>query len=129
MTFFFGASDTRSSSREDGSARKWESQKLQARTLEGSTQPHCGHVFVTGGFCAADASTPVRRERFEVTTEVRKSRRDLNTDVANQAARRSNTYCGWEGWVYASICCASKSRLKATRRSSATAAKYVQRPR
>src|SRR5262249_49550012 len=29
---------------------------------------------------------------------------------------------------YASICWASRSRLKATRRSRATAAKYVQRP-
>jgi hypothetical protein len=42
---------------------------LQACMLEGSTQPHCGHVLVTGGFCAADASTPVRRERFENTTD------------------------------------------------------------
>jgi len=39
-----------------------DSQKLQARTLEGCTAPHCKHVFVTGRFCAADASTPVRRE-------------------------------------------------------------------
>jgi len=44
---------------------KDESQKLQARTLEGNTAPHCEHVFVTGKFCAADASTPVRRELFE----------------------------------------------------------------
>jgi hypothetical protein len=39
-----------------------ESQKSQTRTLEGSIAPHCKHVFVTGAFCAADASTPVRRE-------------------------------------------------------------------
>jgi len=29
---------------------KDESQKLQARTLDGSTAPHCKHVFVTGEF-------------------------------------------------------------------------------
>jgi hypothetical protein len=45
--------------REDTSTLKLESQKLQARTFDGSTQPHCKHVFVTGAFCAADASTPV----------------------------------------------------------------------
>jgi hypothetical protein len=39
-----------------------ESQKSQTRTLEGSIAPHCKHVFVTGAFCAADASTPVRSE-------------------------------------------------------------------
>ncbi len=40
-----------------------ESQKLQTRSLEGCTAPHCKHVFVTGAFCAADASTPARSDR------------------------------------------------------------------
>ncbi|OLC28994.1 MAG: hypothetical protein AUI91_01500 [Acidobacteria bacterium 13_1_40CM_3_56_11] len=53
------------SSQADGPTEKDESQKLQARTLEGNTAPHCEHVFVTDEFCAADASTPVRREHFE----------------------------------------------------------------
>ena len=44
---------------------KDESQKLQARTLDGNTAPHCKHVFVTGEFCAADARTPVRSEPGE----------------------------------------------------------------
>jgi hypothetical protein len=29
---------------------KLESQKLQERTFDGSTQPHCKHVLVTGVF-------------------------------------------------------------------------------
>jgi hypothetical protein len=47
---------------------KDESQKWQARILAGNIAPHCKHVFVTGKFCAADASTPVRRERSKNTT-------------------------------------------------------------
>ncbi len=47
---------------------KDESQKLQARTLDGNTAPHCKHVFVTGEFCAADARTPVRSEPAENNT-------------------------------------------------------------
>ena len=43
-------------------AGKDESQKLQARALDGRIAPHCKHVFVTDEFCAADASTPVRSE-------------------------------------------------------------------
>jgi hypothetical protein len=50
---------------------KEESQKLQARTLDGSTAPHCKHVFVTGNFCAADARTPVRSEPDESNIEGR----------------------------------------------------------
>src|SRR6266446_9969042 len=50
------------SSQAEGPTEKDESQKSQARTLEGNTAPHCEHVFVTDEFCAADASTPVRRE-------------------------------------------------------------------
>ena len=52
----------RFSSIDEKSTEKEESQKLQARMLEGSTAPQCKQVFVTGRFCAADASTPVRRE-------------------------------------------------------------------
>jgi len=53
------------SSQIEGPIEKDESQKLHARTLDGNTAPHCKQVFVTGKFCAADASTPVRREHFE----------------------------------------------------------------
>jgi hypothetical protein len=41
--------DTGSSDQEP-SVENEESQKLQARTLEASTAPHCKHVFVTGVF-------------------------------------------------------------------------------
>src|SRR6266404_874754 len=53
------------SSQEEVSTEKDESQKLHAGTVDNNTAPHCEHVFVTGKFCAADASTPVRREHFE----------------------------------------------------------------
>jgi hypothetical protein len=36
------------SSEEEKSAENEDSQKLQFRTLEGSTAPHCKQVFVTG---------------------------------------------------------------------------------
>jgi hypothetical protein len=49
------------------STLKLDSQKLQARAFDGSTQPHCKHVFVTGAFCAADASTPVRSDVRRIT--------------------------------------------------------------
>ena len=52
-------------SQEEVPTEKDESQKGQARTPDGNTAPHCEHVFVTGKFCAADASTPVRREHFK----------------------------------------------------------------
>jgi hypothetical protein len=52
----------------EGAAGRLESQKLQVRTLDGSTAPHCEHSFVTGAFCAADAPTPVRREPQQHTT-------------------------------------------------------------
>src|SRR5262249_55759299 len=52
---------------------KVESQKLQTRTLDCCTAPHCRHVFVTGRFCAADASTPVRRELLQDTTDAKKA--------------------------------------------------------
>ena len=50
------------SSQEEVSTEKDESQKLPAPTVDNYTAPHCEHVFVTDEFCAADASTPVRRE-------------------------------------------------------------------
>jgi hypothetical protein len=53
------------SSEEERSAENEDSQKLHVRTLESNTAPHCKHVFVTGKFCAADASTPVRRELYK----------------------------------------------------------------
>ena len=56
---------------------KDESQKLQARTLDGNTAPHCKHVFVTGEFCAADARTPVRSEPEQNTTEEKTRKREL----------------------------------------------------
>ena len=37
-----------SSSQEGTPTEKDESQKLQARTLDGNIAPHCEHVFVTG---------------------------------------------------------------------------------
>jgi hypothetical protein len=56
---------------------KDESQKSQARTLDGSTAPHCKHVFVTGAFCAADAPTPVRSEPSKNSTEKREGKARL----------------------------------------------------
>jgi len=55
-------STAKGSSTEEKLTEKDESQNLHVLTLDGSTAPHCEHVFVTGEFCAADASTPVRRE-------------------------------------------------------------------
>src|SRR5262249_38565274 len=43
-------------------AGRVDSPKLHIRTFEGSTAPHCKHVFVTGAFCAADACTPARSD-------------------------------------------------------------------
>ena len=45
------------------------SQKVQARTLDGSTAPHCKQVLVTGEFCAADAHTPVGAETKIISLE------------------------------------------------------------
>src|SRR5260370_12819116 len=53
------------SSQIEGPTEKDESQKLQARMLDGNTAPHSEHVFVTGKFFAADASTPVKREHLQ----------------------------------------------------------------
>src|SRR6267154_4467963 len=60
---------------DEGPTEKAESQKLQARTLEGNTAPHCKQVFVTGKFFAADASTPVRREGSKNTINLKRSNR------------------------------------------------------
>src|SRR5260370_24331978 len=68
------------SSQAEGPTEKDESQKSQARTLEGNTAPHCVHVFVTDEFCAADASTPVRRENSQNTMHL-------------QCPRRKKRYC------------------------------------
>ncbi len=95
-----------------------ESQKLQARTLDASTAPHCKHVFVTG---------VLRCGRFHSGEEgtsreyhaAGKSTRIEETDVAKQAAGTQVA----DGRGQASSCWESMSRLKAIRRSSATAAK------
>jgi hypothetical protein len=61
-----------------------ESQKLQARMLDGSTAPHCEHVFVTGAFCAADAPTPVRSEPDENNNEGKRSQGKVRRNVSYQ---------------------------------------------
>ena len=48
------------------------SQKVQARTLDGSTAPHCKQVLVTGEFCAADAHTPVGVYEKKNNTHIRR---------------------------------------------------------
>jgi hypothetical protein len=55
-------------STDEKSTENDESQKLHAGTLDDSTAPHCKHVFVTDKFCAADASTPVRRVQHQSIT-------------------------------------------------------------
>src|SRR5580704_18771243 len=69
---YFGASSSRTMRADEISTLKLESQKLQARAFEGSTQPHCKHVFVTGAFCAADASTPVRSDIWRIALQTKK---------------------------------------------------------
>ena len=71
---------------DEGPTEKAESQKLQARTLEGNTAPHCKQVFVTGKFCAADASTPVRRERSKNTIYLKMSSRQNRGIVTQETA-------------------------------------------
>jgi hypothetical protein len=68
---------------------KDESQKWQARILDGNIAPHCKHVFVTGKFCAADASTPVRRELYNITTYWKKSRRENSNNVTKETATKT----------------------------------------
>src|ERR1700684_4394445 len=67
-----GASSSRTMRADEISTLKLESQKLQACAFEGSTQPHCKHVFVTGAFCAADASTPARSDVGRITPLIKK---------------------------------------------------------
>jgi hypothetical protein len=55
-----GASSRHANTSRSGAGGAAISQKVQARTLDGSTAPHCKQVLVTGEFCAADAHTPVR---------------------------------------------------------------------
>jgi hypothetical protein len=64
---------------------------LQARTLDGSTAPHCKQVFVTGAFCAADAPTPVRSEREENSMKKRKEKTKLRGNVAYQTPGKEGT--------------------------------------
>src|SRR5215469_10941241 len=68
---------------------KDESQNWQTRVSFGSTAPHCEHVFVTGKFCAADASTPVRRELHQHTTSPQMSSRNLRKAVAKEVMNRN----------------------------------------
>src|SRR5207244_337379 len=77
---------TNESFQDEGPTEKAESQKLQARTLEGNTAPHCKQVFVTGKFCAADASTPVRRERSKNTIYLKMSSRQNRGMVTKETA-------------------------------------------
>src|SRR6266576_7333472 len=100
---------------DEGSTEKAESQKLQAPTLEGNTAPHCKQVFVTGKFCAADASTPVRREHSKNTIYLKMSSRQNRGIVTQETAGQGSQDTRFQ----ASICCASMSRLKEIRRSRA----------
>jgi hypothetical protein len=69
------------------STLKLESQKLQARAFDGSTQPHCKHVFVTGAFCAADASTPVRSDDSRITPMMK-----MQGDIAEEKTRKQHHF-------------------------------------
>jgi hypothetical protein len=76
----------------DAGDSAWESQKGQARALSssgsvstdpeirGSIEPHCKHVFVTGAFCAADASTPVGVNQPENSTLAEEMEREKRWD-------------------------------------------------
>src|SRR5690349_11439069 len=67
----------------------WESQKVQARTPIGSIEPHCKHVFVTGAFCAADASTPVGVNRKKNSTADRRANKNCNKKLPEERIRRA----------------------------------------
>src|SRR5580692_6782948 len=79
-----GVSSSRMMRADEISTLKLESQKLQARALDGSTQPHCKHVFVTGAFCAADASTPVRSDIGRITLWMRKQGENASAETRMQ---------------------------------------------
>jgi hypothetical protein len=74
------------------STLKLESQKLQARALDGSTQPHCKHVFVTGAFCAADASTPVRSDVGRIASVMKKQAE--NASAKTRMRHHFSIFCG-----------------------------------
>src|ERR1700733_10344296 len=74
-----GVSSSRMMRADETSTLKLESQKLQARAFDGSTQPHCKHVFVTGAFCAADASTPVRSDVWRIAPQKKKQAENART--------------------------------------------------
>src|SRR5262249_34690752 len=67
-----------------------DSQKLQVRALDGSTAPHCKHVFVTGAFCAADACTPARSDLEQNTTQLERVETDFQCIVVNQISRKKS---------------------------------------
>jgi hypothetical protein len=69
------------------STLKLESQKLHARAFDGSTQPHCKHVFVTGAFCAADASTPVRSDNWRIALLMKKQ-----AEIAMEKTRKQHHF-------------------------------------
>jgi hypothetical protein len=74
------------------STLKLESQKLQARTFDGSTQPHCKHVLVTGDFCAADASTPVRSDIARIALLAK-----MQGGIAREKRRKRHHFCNFLG--------------------------------
>ena len=83
------ASSSRTMRADEVSTLKLESQKLQARAFDGSTQPHCKHVFVTGDFCAADASTPVRSDVWRITLRTK-----TQAEIAAEKTRKQHHFWG-----------------------------------
>ena len=90
--------------------------------LEGSTAPHCKQVLVTGEFCAADAHTPARVYEKRIARLPRVENDVFRPNVTKKLSLGSELLKK-AGQRQASICWASMSRLKAIRRSRATAAK------
>src|SRR5690348_11881873 len=68
-------------------ADRVDSQKLHTRTFEGSTAPHCKHVFVTGAFCAADACTPARSDPTQNSSSVEMNNKKLNAMLRTRQGR------------------------------------------
>ena len=90
------------------STLKLESQKLQARAFDGSTQPHCKHVFVTGAFCAADASTPVRSDIGRISPRMKKQVENAGAKTRMQHHLLRNprhTGSGWEARLGFDLLC------------------------
>ena len=96
-----GASSSRKMRADEISTLKLESQKLQARAFEGSTQPHCEHVFVTGAFCAADASTPVRSDIWRIAPQKKKQAENARTKtrIRHHFSLFSCGHCSRANWV------------------------------